>query len=233
LTHMLVHDLKSPLGTVMNSLNMLQELSQADEGDQVSRVLSIGLRASSRMAHMIGSILDISRLEAGQPLTNLGPVSIGALIRSAVELVAPLAHYKRITLSVNLAERLPVIVGDAHMLERVIVNLLDNGLKFTPANGSVSISARVETVDDAPALCVGVRDTGPGVPPSVQHRVFDKFARAQNIPQADGVGLGLSFCRLAVEAHGGHIWVESTSGQGAAFIFSLPLSQPDLAKTSI
>ncbi len=227
LTHMLIHDLKSPLGTVINSLNMLQDLERGDQEDYAGQIIDIALRATSRMSHMIGSLLDIGRLEAGQPLTNLGPVPIEQVIRSAVELVTPLAQYKRVRLNLDLTEPLPVLQGDANMLERVIVNLLDNGLKFTPSGGEVGLWARVERVNGAQSLCVGVRDNGPGIPPSAQSRIFDKFARAQNIPQADGVGLGLSFCRLAVEAHGGRIWVDSQPGEGATFTFMLPLPESE------
>jgi signal transduction histidine kinase len=105
------------------------------------------------------------------------------------------------------------------MIERVLINLIDNALKFTPADGEVVIS--VEARNDS--LWVRVRDNGPGIPPQHQRRIFDKFARVrEQTPAVGGIGLGLAFCRLAVEAHGGRILVESVPGQGSTFVFVLP-----------
>jgi signal transduction histidine kinase len=169
--------------------------------------------------NLVDSLLDISRLEAGQELTNLQPVSVQTLIRSAVDQLALYAQRKRMHLHVECPDNLPIIIADGGMLERVFVNLLSNAIKFTPAGGEVGIGAKVK----GDQLYAQVRDNGPGIPPEFQKQVFDKFARAQDREGMSGFGLGLAFCRMAVEAHGGRIWVESSSEQGSMFVFTLPL----------
>jgi signal transduction histidine kinase len=122
-------------------------------------------------------------------------------------------------IDIHHPEQVPPVLADSGMIERVLVNLVGNALKFTPSRGEVSVS--IEVAEDT--VCVRVQDSGPGILPQHRQRIFDKFARVQNQDGMGGIGLGLAFCRLAVEAHGGRIWVESTEGQGSTFAFTLPL----------
>jgi signal transduction histidine kinase len=220
LTHMIVHDLRSPVGTISNCLQLLERLLEDIESDQADQLVDIASRATRRLLNLVDSLLDISRLEAGQELTHLRPVSVQTLIQSAVDQLALYAQRKQMRLHVECPDNLPVVMADSGMLERVFVNLLSNAIKFTPAGGEVSIRAKVK----GDLLYVRVRDTGPGIPPEFRKQVFDKFARARDHEGMSGFGLGLAFCRMAVEAHGGHIWVESSSKQGSTFIFTLPLN---------
>ena len=221
LTHMIVHDLRSPVGTISNSLELLKGLVQAQELAQGTQLLSIALRATQRISNLVDSLLDISRLEAGQELTDRLPVSMKTLIQSAVDQVQLYAQRKRMQLTVELPERLPPVLADGGMIERVLVNLLNNALKFTPSGGQVRVSAEVSEDE----LWVRVQDNGQGIPPQYQRWIFDKFAQLQDQRSSAGIGLGLAFCQLAVEAHGGRIWVESTPEQGSTFIFTLRLSK--------
>jgi NtrC-family two-component system sensor histidine kinase KinB len=223
LANMLVHDLRSPVGTISSSLGLLSGLIGAEEPHQATQLLDIASRATRRLSNLVNSLLDISQLEAGQELTDRTPVSIKPLIQAAVDQLALYAQRKRMKVNFDLPDRLPLVLADEEMIERVLVNLLDNALKFTPAGGEVSVA--VETEMRERLLSVRVRDNGPGILPQYQRRIFDKFAQVRGQMPREGIGLGLAFCRLAVEAHGGRIWVESPSGQGSAFVFTLPLGE--------
>jgi two-component system phosphate regulon sensor histidine kinase PhoR len=143
------------------------------------------------------------------------------LARYALQGLASTAKAKKITLQVDLQEKLPLVHGDPIRLRQVIANLLENALKYTPPGGRVVLDAHVE--DDQIIICIS--DTGPGIPPADQPYLFDKFFRASNVPEeARGTGLGLSIVKSIVEQHDGRIWVESVLGKGATFTVVLPVS---------
>jgi len=132
------------------------------------------------------------------------------------------AEAKGHTLRFNLARDLPDIQCDVEMVRRVVINLLENAVKYTQSGGDITVSAALTEAKDK--LAVSVADTGPGISQHDQMAIFDKFARIHGEGRPKGLGLGLAFCRLAVEAHGGTIWVESEEGQGSTFAFTLPLA---------
>ncbi|MCJ7706218.1 MAG: ATP-binding protein, partial [Anaerolineales bacterium] len=218
LTSMIFHDLRSPLGNIISSLEVLQTtLPKEDEPGR--SVLSIAMRSSRRLLRLVESLLDLGRLEAGQAVLNKTEGSIGALIVEAVEEVLPVAEAKGHVVQFELAPDLPTVTADVDMIRRVLINLLENAVKYTRAEGRITVSAR----RDGSQVLVGVRDTGPGIAAHDQQRIFDRFTRVQRSGLAKGLGLGLAFCRLAVGAHDGRIWVESELGKGAIFYFTLPL----------
>ncbi len=221
LVHMVVHDLRSPVGTLRNSLALLQDALEGrlPQGDS-QQLLEIAHRATGRMASMISTLLDIHRLESGDAFLAKQPTDISALIQDAMEQMAFLAHRKGVQVHTQLPPRSLVFWVDPDLLTRVVVNLLDNAIKFTPRHGEVTVM-----VEEQPGgVVVRVRDNGPGIPAIYHHRIFDKFARLRTSEQEaiPGSGLGLAFCKLAVEAHDGQIWVESQPGEGATFSFFLP-----------
>lgn len=218
LIQMIFHDLRSPLGNVISSLEVLKA-SLPEDDETVQSVLTIALRSSRRLSRLVESLLDLNQLEAGQAVLHKSKASIGAVITDAVEEVHPVAEAKGHTIRFNLATDLPPLEFDVEMIRRVLINLLENAIKYTPSGGSIDVSARREGDE----VVVSVRDTGPGIPAHEQSRVFEKFSRIQAEGRPKGLGLGLAFCRLAVEAHGGRIWVESQEGQGSTFSFTLPL----------
>lgn len=220
LTNMIIHDLRSPMGTILNSLQMLKQALSDQQAEQHDHLIELASRAARRVLNLVESLLDVSRLEAGHDLVQREPVFLPDLIQSAAEQMALYRTRKRIRLEMDWPEAVPVVTADREMIERVLVNLLDNAFKFTPSGGQVSI----QVVPSQDALLVRVRDTGPGIPPEHRDHIFEKFTYVRAQSGVRGSGLGLAFCRLAVEAHGGRIWLENGEGDGASFVFTLPLT---------
>lgn len=220
LTSMIFHDLRSPLGNVMSSLEMLQSILTTED-ETVHSVLSIAMRSSRRLSRLVESLLDLGQLEAGQAVLHKERASLVGVITEAVEEVHPVAEAKGHTLRFNFDRDLPDIECDVEMVRRVVINLLENAVKYTHSGGDIMVS--VSLTDGKDMLAVSVTDTGPGIPQPSQQAIFDKFARIHGEGRPKGLGLGLAFCRLAVEAHGGRIWVESEEGKGSTFTFTLPL----------
>jgi signal transduction histidine kinase len=203
----------------MSSLDILQSALPGDD-EMITSLLTIALRAAGRLSRLVDSLLDLRRLEAGELGLQRLPVALEALLMEAVEQVQPMAASKNLHLRTVLALDLPPAAADADLLRRVVVNLLDNAIKYTPQGGSITVS----TKRSGNTITVSVRDTGPGVPEGEQERIFNKFTRVQREAAPKGLGLGLAFCKLAIEAHGGRIWVDSERGGGATFFFTLPLA---------
>jgi PAS domain S-box-containing protein len=220
MTAMIYHDLRSPLANIVSSLDMLSTMTAQDETSQ--SMLSIATNSTARIQRLINSLLDISRLESGQQVLAQHAVDPAALIKEALRDVEPASIGRRQTLEKRLAAGLPLIFVDVDMIYRVFVNLLENAIKFTPAEGSVEIGGRVE---DADWVKIWVRDNGPGIPAAEQERVFEKFTRLRGKDKPGGLGVGLAFCRLAVKAHGGRIWLESEPGKGSTFWLTLPIAR--------
>lgn len=158
-------------------------------------------------------------MESGQITPDQKSLSAGQAIQQAVQQMSPLAERKKIEMGAEVSADLPSAQADPKLLERVLQNLIGNAIKFTPAMGQVRVGARA--VDHS--VQVWVSDTGTGIPADLRTRLFQKFVTGAS-PQK-GSGLGLAFCKLAVEAQGGRIWVESKEGQGSTFYFTLPLAQ--------
>jgi len=223
-TRMIVHDLRSPLAAILGSLELIENVTEEQPQNRLLvQALDIAARSTQRLRDMVDSLLDISRLEAGQTKLNQQPHTLAALVHSAISLVSPLAEEAGLRLKVEVPDDLPPVEVDEELIERVLINLLDNAVKFTPLGGRVTISVLPE--DRAFVRC-SVHDTGPGIPRDYLDRIFERFVQ---VPGQDrrrqGTGLGLAFCRLAVEAHGGRIWVESVEGRGSHFHFTLPVAR--------
>jgi signal transduction histidine kinase len=171
------------------------------------------------MTRMVKGLLDIDRLEQSSAVLNKRKTPLLPLLDEALELVRPIATEAEQELAWEFEDHLPDVQIDADMITRVLVNLMENAVKHTPPGGQVLL--RVYTKHTTVYLCVC--DTGPGIPPNHMREVFDKFYRIRHVDAPSGVGLGLAFCRLAIEAHGGRIWVENQPNSGAMFCFTLPL----------
>ncbi|MBN2086479.1 MAG: GAF domain-containing protein [Anaerolineales bacterium] len=216
LTSMLFHDMRSPLGNVISSLQLLNDPPPADETTR--SLLTISLRSARRLSRMIDSLLDLRRLEEGRAVLHRSKVSLSALAAEAVEEAQPVAEGKGIILQMAIPLSLPTVEVDSDMIRRVISNLLDNAVKYTPGGGSIRLTA--EPVEQN--IRFSVADSGPGIPAEERHRIFDKYGRIERIGAPKGLGLGLAFCRLAIKAHSGRIWVDSPAEGGAVFRFTLP-----------
>ncbi|MFM8423995.1 MAG: sensor histidine kinase [Chloroflexota bacterium] len=151
------------------------------------------------------------------------PIDPIALVRESIRDVEPSATARQHTLTNRALSVLPLVWVDVDMIHRVLINLLENAIKFTPAGGKIDIGA--QTSEDGLFVKFWIRDNGPGIPPSERERVFEKFARLRGKNKPGGLGVGLAFCRLAVHAHGGDIWIESEVGKGTTFWLTLPVAQ--------
>jgi NtrC-family two-component system sensor histidine kinase KinB len=221
---MIYHDLRSPLANIISSLDMLEVIISPENAAGVKSVLSIASRSTDRMQRLINSLLDIHRLEAGNPIITQSAVDIVKLAEEAIEVVQPLAEGKQQTLESHLPANLPAVWVDQDMVRRILINLLENANKFTPMQGHV----RLGGMRDGDMVRLWVQDTGQGIPREAQDQIFEKFTRLQAERFPKGLGLGLAFCRLAVQAHGGNIWVESQEGKGSRFMFTLPVASSDM-----
>jgi two-component system, NtrC family, sensor histidine kinase KinB len=218
LLSMIYHDLRSPLANVVTSLYAVSALLPTQEDDTLASLLSIAHRSTKRVERLTSSLLDISRLEAGQSLGKRELFDPAQAIKDAVETVLPVSLAKNQKILTELPDAPPQVSGDADMIRRVLTNLLENAVKFTPPEGTIQTGAK--NLGDK--IEFYVQDDGPGIPTSDRERIFDKFSRLTAKDSPKGLGLGLTFCRLAVEAHGGRIWVDSENGSGSRFVFTLP-----------
>jgi signal transduction histidine kinase len=171
------------------------------------------------MQRMISGLLDINRLESGQQIAVKQPFDISDVINEAMDTIQPMAAGKSITIRYDLQQPLSQVMIDEDMVRRVLVNLLENATKFSPAGSVVMIGAR----EKEDKVFVWVDDQGSGIPEKAQERIFDKFVQLHGNNTYKGLGLGLAFCKLAVQAHGGTIWVENLPEGGSRFIFTLPV----------
>ncbi len=223
LSAMITHDLKGPLTSIMGFLELLLREELTDEQREFAQ---IALSSSKWLSVLIAAILDAAKLEAGQVTLRREPLAIGEEVEAAVEALSYQLREKDLRLEIAIPADLPPVEADREMFRRVVVNLVGNAAKFSPTGGRVAVSAVVDW--PAEALVFSVRDEGPGIAPEYQASIFDKFVQVAKGKSAEtiSVGLGLAFCKLAVEAHQGSIWVESEPGSGACFSFSLPLTSP-------
>lgn len=220
LSHMIAHDMRSPLTAIRSCLQMLHRSKAGGLEGPRKRLLERADRSAFVLIEMVNALLDVGRFEAGSMPLQLISSDLNELARSSVDLLSPLAGSRTLTLDLPLE---PVnLTCDADVIERVIANLVGNALKFAPPAGHVGVVVR--RVEANGHARVSVQDDGPGIPPEAKERIFEKFGQIHlgEGQRAHSTGLGLTFCKLAVEAHGGAIGVESDPGQGAKFWFHLP-----------
>lgn len=223
LTAMLVHDLRTPLTSLILPLETLSETATMDPNEPELRreMLVMAKQSAYRLLGMVNDLLDVSKMESGQMMLDLADISPTSLLEDALRQVAALAENKNIELISDTPTAPPLIRGDASLLGRVLVNLLGNALKFTPTGGRVTTSIR--SLPEG-SIMIAVQDTGEGIPKEAFSRIFEKFGQVEGrqAGRRMSTGLGLTFCKMAVEAHGGEIKVESEIGKGSTFSFTLP-----------
>ncbi|HEV2222923.1 MAG TPA: ATP-binding protein [Candidatus Acidoferrales bacterium] len=216
------HELRTPLTAIQGFAETL--LSGALEDPQNNRhFVEIIRNHAARLSRLTDDLLKLSRIEAGKLDMDFQAVDLRALIGAAVESARGAASQKQLSLAIaDLARNIPRILGDANLLREVMRNLLDNAIQYTPAGGSISVSAaRREGF-----VVITVADTGIGIPQADHVRIFERFYRvdAARSREVGGTGLGLAISKHIVEAHGGQIWVDSTVAEGSQFHFSLPVA---------
>jgi NtrC-family two-component system sensor histidine kinase KinB len=237
LTHMLVHDLRSPLTVLSNSLTLMGEAFTEGDPQLFDAVTRIAKQTGERMLTLINALLDISELESDQLELACEAVDVRSLLQESIAQFSSLAASAQVTLETSIARDLPALYVDLSLVARVLSNLLDNAVRFSPSGGRVRLWARSGGRSAPDHLLIGVSDEGPGIPREERDRVFEKFYRGSSVRASrSGSGLGLAFCKLAVEAHGGNIWVESPSndvdtakmGPGSTFVLTLPVASDSL-----
>jgi signal transduction histidine kinase len=174
------------------------------------------------METLIGDILDTARLRSGEQTLSLSEFEVPALVKEAVEAVSTFAQRREQTLRMQVDPDIPRLEGDRDLILRVLTNLIDNAVKYTPKGGKVMVRAQ-DSPDNVRFVVV---DNGPGIPSEDRDRIFDPYVRGGS-RKIYGAGIGLTFCKLAVEAHGGSIGLKSVVGEGSVFSFSIPKDLPE------
>ena len=222
LMKMIVHDLKTPLSAMVGTLEMLGTGDFGPISDGQRRAVADCETKAEDLLMLINDLLEIAQLEeASVPLT-LAPLHPGTFLRETAQEWTMRFQQERAHVSLDLADDLPVLQADRGLLKRVLSNLIQNAL----IHSSKSIELRLSARRDAQGVIITVADNGPGIPPEFHEVIFRKFERVKNthLPRVRSSGLGLAFCKLVIDAHGGRIWVRSTEGEGSAFHILLPLA---------
>lgn len=220
-----IHDLRAPLGNMLTALDMLQTRHFADdEPDSVWRELTnLGISSGQRMLNLVDSLLDLSKLESGQLKIQRDAVLVADLFAESVAQVILTAEFKQVTIKPSVEPAGTAVFADPSLTQRILVNLLNNAIKFSPQQGTITLQAAEQNEE----VIITVRDEGEGIPIEWQQRVFAKYGQVSG-GKSGGSGLGLTFCKLAVEAQNGHIWLESEAGSGTSLLFALPLAKDQM-----
>jgi signal transduction histidine kinase len=230
---MILHDLKSPLASVNTGLKLVRDLIPPDNPlyPAIEATAETSQRAIRKILSRVNSLLDIARMQSGELTLDIEPTDLRGLAENVFNELRPLARELDVNLAAQISADVPPLAVDRDKAERVAQNLVDNALKFCPVGGSVTIRARLDPTNGVgnPLARIEVVDTGPGVPDEYKTRLFDRFFQLRDAHGTRrGTGLGLAFCRMVVEAHGGRIWIEDNPAGGSIFVFTLPVAQSDL-----
>jgi signal transduction histidine kinase len=220
LTHMIVHDMRSPLMAIQGGVELIQMDVGDTLGQETTEDLQMTVESTRRLIEMVNTLLDVSKMESGhmplsRQLCDLQPVT-----QQALDSLAPMTRHCQVTLE---PPETPVHAHcDQDIVRRIMVNLLGNAIAHTPAGGEI----RIRLLPNAHGARVEVSDTGPGIPPEYRDLIFEKFGQVKSDSKIRqySTGLGLTFCKAACEAHGGQIGVDSEVGRGSTFWFTLPQS---------
>ena len=219
LTHAMIHDLRNPLAIIALSFDVLKMQLMTTLDDEQLLTFETAEQITQHMLGLINSILDINRLESGQMPLKREKISLQEIVTDALKTQGLIANEKRVLLQENIAPNLPPLMIDGELIKRVFQNLLDNAVKFSGNDGVVQI--RADYNSSGQEIIVSISDSGPGINSDLKKRVFEKFVTGGM--KDSGSGLGLAFCRLVIEAHGGRIWVDETSEVGTTISLSIPL----------
>ena len=227
LMKMIVHDLKTPLTAVLATLEMVIDGDFGGVTEEQRRALSDAEGKAEDLLGLIEDLLEIARIEEGMIVLQPTPIAPGAFLAEVVHEWSLRFQQEGAKASVDVADDTPVFEADKALLKRVMSNLVQNALTHTPHAVTLSFHAR----KDGDGVLFTVADDGPGIPPEYHEVIFRKFeqVKAPTVPRVRSSGLGLAFCKLVADAHGGRIWVQSAEGRGSAFHLALPVQPPRAA----
>jgi signal transduction histidine kinase len=217
LTQMIVHDLKNPLTGVKANI----EIVGMDDLGETRECLDAAQRSCDLLFNMIQDLLDISKMEEGKLVLTRETLDLVEIVSPAVREASVPAQAEDKEVVFELPEDLARVNVDRDFIYRTLSNLMQNAIKHSGRGGIITVSA--SNTEDK--MRVQVKDTGQGIPADFQEKIFEKFGQVET-RQRTGSGLGLTFCKMAIEAHDGKIWVESVEGEGSTFIFEVPLKPP-------
>jgi signal transduction histidine kinase len=212
----LTQDLRSPMTAIRGYLQVLSEEMAGPINPDQKKMLRIMENASTKLLHIVSNLLDSAKMSAGKLKLNLAECDLRQVLPNTVELFSTEALKKKITVTLDMPETMSTIKLDPSLLERVIINLVGNALKFTPEGGFVT----VKFIELSDRIQGQVTDTGSGFPPEFMSRIFKKFEQVSGT--RGGTGLGLAICKFIVDAHFGEISVRSKQGEGTSFTFTFP-----------
>jgi len=223
LTHMIVHDLNNPLMAISGRLQLLK-MDEENFSEEQKKGLRSALLANEDLKGMISNLLDVNKMEEGKLILRTEEFKLKGLAKGVVDEMSIIAQDNDKSLFLDAAEDMPNISGDKELIRRVIANLINNAIKHSSPKGTIFV--KVSFKQDDSNFYIRVKNSGEGIPKEYLDKIFDKFVQVEDEKAKMGKGLGLTFCRMAVEAHGGKIWVESEAGKGSTFYFTIP-KEPD------
>jgi signal transduction histidine kinase/type II secretory pathway pseudopilin PulG len=219
------HELRTPLNAIIGFSEVLHEQMFGELNERQLAYVDDVLEAGKHLLSLINDVLDLAKIEAGGMELELSEVAIPEVLRSAVSMHSERASRGGVELSLTTEPEEITISADGRRVRQIVFNLVSNAVKFTPAEGRVDVSARL---DDG-QVELAVADTGPGIAPEELELIFEEFKQATDGKRAEGTGLGLPLSRKLVELHGGRLWVESAAGNGSTFRFTLPVGPTEPA----
>ncbi|MEA3376776.1 MAG: response regulator, partial [Chloroflexota bacterium] len=231
---MVSHELRTPMTSIKGYADLLLMGSAGTLNQRQEEFLTIIRNNVDRLTTLVDDLLDISRIESGRLDLSLEPMKVGEAVKRVITSMQTRADQKNLVLRSEVASDLPEVVADFDRVVQVLTNLVGNACQYTPSGGRIIVSARVRNGE----VEISVRDTGVGIGPEDQDKIFDRFFRADDpiVQGTAGTGLGLSIVKSLVEMHGGDIWLESEVGEGTVFTFMLPVRDggaPDAVETGL
>jgi len=221
-THMIVHDLNNHLMSISGRLQLLK-MEEENFSEEQKESLNSALLASKDLKRMISNLLDINKMEEGKLTLRTEEFRLEDIVAEVIKEMNIIARKEEVSVSLDAALDMPVILADKDLITRVISNLISNAIKHSPSKGVIIV--KVSFRQDDNNFYIQVKDSGKGIPREYLDKIFDKFVQVEDEEAKMGRGLGLAFCKMAVEAHGGKIWVESEAEKGSTFHFTIPREQ--------